>query len=68
MKLYLVSLQLILNDLSAVSDSSLVNGKSNHRAVPLGNATCKEKKLALLQHLMAVTQWYEIGYYRKNKL
>jgi len=28
-----------LKDLSAVSDSSRENGKSNHLAVPLGNAT-----------------------------
>ena len=36
-----INIQFILNDLSAVNDSSLVKGKSNHRAVPLGKATCE---------------------------
>ena len=41
-------LQVILNDLSAVSDSSLVKGKSNHRTVPLGNATCNKMNICTL--------------------
>ena len=53
-----MNLQLILNDLSAQSDSSRVKGMSNQRAQPLGKLTYKrrrnEKRYMYNQHLFCI--------------